>query len=156
MALLDRVLSLLETSRGQSAVRGFFIAYVLLIFTLTHWPALTVPIPIKRPDILAHVVVFSTWCILATLCGLNGRVLSARNILWSWILAIAYASVDEGLQYPAFVKRAADWDDFWANMLGVTVGALIMVGVAWATGMGKKQRGKDQAIEREMNQEKRA
>lgn len=142
IALLARVIGALETRLGRLRVRLFFAAYVALIFTLTHWPALTVPIPIKRPDILAHVVVFGTWCILATVCGLHGRVLSARNILWSWILAIAYASVDEGLQYPAFVKRAADWDDFWANMLGVTVGALIMVAVAGmvkAWGGGKEK-----------------
>jgi len=107
-----------------------FATYALCIFILTHWPNLKINAPIHRPDLLAHLAVFSLWMILACCCRFHGPILSARNIFWSFILTIAYAGLDEGAQYPDFVQRTAAWDDYWFDVLGVVLGTLAMTAAA--------------------------
>ncbi len=107
-------------------VRGLFAAYAVALFIATHWPKLTVPGP-EGSDKLIHVLVFGTWCILATLCCWFAPPLSTRNILASWLLAIAYAGVDESLQAFSFVHRSAEWADFFANSTGITLATIIIL-----------------------------
>lgn len=108
-------------------VRRIFWCYAALIFILTHWPKLTVPIPIKRPDLLAHLVVFSTWAVLAGLCAFFGARFSTRNLVVTFIVAIIYAAIDEGLQAIPLLNRTAALDDYMANALGVCIGVGILL-----------------------------
>lgn len=98
-----------------------FAVYALALFTATHTPRLTIPLP-GRPDLFVHAAVFGTWTGLLIACAFFGPVLSARNTLWCVLIATGYSALDEGLQAIPALHRTAAWDDWGANMIGV-VGA---------------------------------
>ncbi|MBX3383376.1 MAG: VanZ family protein [Phycisphaeraceae bacterium] len=112
-------------------VRIVFWCYAALVFTLTHWPALQVPNPVRRTDIIAHLVVFGGWTYIACACGWFGARWSWRNIRSTAMVSLAYAAFDEGTQAIPWIRRHAGWDDFLANVLGVAAGCL----AAWLTGV---------------------
>lgn len=123
--------------RAQRFWRITFWAYLPLLFTLTHWPALQVPVPgVERPDLIAHFVSFGTWCGLFTLAGFlapRGPTTSPKafaTLRWiglSWLVSVAYAALDEGLQAIPALQRTCAWDDWFANVGGVTLGSLACV-----------------------------
>jgi len=107
----------------RSRVRVAFAVYACGLALVTHWPALRAPIVgLSRSDMVAHVGVFGVWAALMLLCGWFGPVLSARNIVVGFLVALAYAGLDEGTQAIPAVKRYAGWDDFAANVMGVCCG----------------------------------
>jgi hypothetical protein len=114
----------------QRRVRIVFWLYAALVFTLTHWPALQVPSPVRRTDIIAHLVVFGGWAFVACACGWFGPRWSWHNIRYTALIALAYAAFDEGTQAIPWIRRHVSWDDFFANVLGVIVGC----GAAWLLG----------------------
>jgi hypothetical protein len=112
-------------------IRWVFFAYVALIATLTHWPALQIPkMGLTRSDLAVHLVVFGTWAFLCIRCAWFGPPLSTRNIVRSAACAVAYAGLDEATQAIPGLNRYAAWDDFAANTMG------IMLGVAAACAAG--------------------
>jgi hypothetical protein len=111
---------------AQRNIRIVFCCYAVLLFVATHWPALKVTIPIRRPDLLAHLTVFSIWMTLAVWCGFFGKALSGRNLRVTFIVAVIYAAIDEGLQAIPWLQRNCAWDDYGANVLGIALG----VGIA--------------------------
>lgn len=99
------------------------MVYALVVVVLTHWPQLTLPAQaISRPDLLVHVVVFGGWALLLARSGWFGRWWTGRNLVWSWVVALAYAGLDEWTQAIPAIKRWAMWDDFAANVIGVSSG----------------------------------
>jgi VanZ family protein len=109
--------------------RWAFPFYAVLIFSLTHWPNLKIPVP-GRPDLIVHMVVFGGWTVLVTACGFFGAWWSHRNIALSATLAAVYAAFDEATQGIPIIQRYPALDDWGANLLGVTTGALIMLMLA--------------------------
>jgi hypothetical protein len=104
-------------TRG-TILRAAFIGYALLLFALTHKPALTLP-GSGRSDLLVHAVFFGLWAALFLAAGFFGPALSRRNLLAAALIAPAYAAFDEGTQAIPFIRRTAAWDDFFANLLGI-------------------------------------
>jgi VanZ family protein len=113
----------------QPLRRIAFWLYVPALFTATHWPNLKLPAT-GRPDLYVHVSVFGTWTALLIATGYFGPPLSKRNIGICWLIAAAYSAMDEGLQAIPFVHRHAGFDDWGANMLGVSAAALIALLIA--------------------------
>lgn len=109
---------------GPGARRAAFVLYAVPLFVATHWPALAVPVE-GRWDLLVHAAVFAGWNALLIACGYFGPALSARNIKLATVIAAAYAAFDEGLQALPMVRRTAAWDDFGANLAGVTLAAVV-------------------------------
>lgn len=110
--------------RGLQARRVAFWLYVPALFTATHWPQLRLP-PSGRPDLVVHLALFGTWTGLLIACGYFGRSLSGRNIGLCWLVGGLYAAMDEALQAIPALGRTAAWDDWGANLLGVTGAALV-------------------------------
>jgi len=103
--------------------RAWFIAYAILLATLTHWPRLDVDIGrMPRPDVLAHVAAFGTWAFLAQRSGLFGPRHTSRAIALAAGASVAYAVIDEATQAIPALGRTAAWDDLAANLLGVGAG----------------------------------
>lgn len=122
-----------------------FWCYAVLLFTLTHWPKLAIPIgPIPRPDLLQHLVAFGGWAVVFTACGFFGRWNSARNLLLSWLIGVAYACTDESLQAIPYVNRIFGWDDMLFNVIGITSGIAFMTVVGKV--LANRQVGADSII----------
>lgn len=110
--------------------RPIFAAYALFLFVGTHWPNLQVKGPVERSDLWVHLIVFGAWATLAAACGFFGPVFSARNLSLTWLLAVGYACIDEGLQAIPALGRTCAWDDLAFNTLGIT----LAIGGMWAVG----------------------
>lgn len=108
-------------------VLSAFGVYALALFTATHIPRLTIPLP-GRPDLFVHAAVFGAWTALLIACAFFGPALSRRNVLWCVVIATGYSALDEGLQAIPALHRTAAWDDWGANMIGVVgVGAAALL-----------------------------
>lgn len=114
---------------GRPWVRAAFWTYAAALFVGTHWPKLTIPAS-GRPDILVHAVVFGVWTGLLVAAGFFGPVRSMRNVVVAWAVAAVWSGVDEALQAIPFIRRNAAWDDWAANLAGVTLAAVIALVVA--------------------------
>ena len=113
----------------RDRVQGGFWLYVLLVYFLTHAPGVRIEGPIPRPDLIVHMTVFGLWTALCIACGFFGRMWSARNIVFSGMVALAYSAFDEGTQVIPALNRVAAWDDWFANAAGVgavSVAALVI------------------------------
>lgn len=112
--------------------RRAFWAFAAVLFTATHWPRLEVPhVVIERTDIVLHIGAFCVWTLLLIGTEYLGPLLNRRAIGWCWLIGLASAGLDEGLQAIPLVNRTCAWDDWGANAAGVTVAALVAVGYAW-------------------------
>ena len=111
---------------GTRLVRWLLIADVAVVLLLTLWPNLEVPIPINRPDLIAHLAVFGSLSFVATLAGLFGPPFSMRNLILTSMAVVAFSGVDESLQAIPFIRRTSALDDFAANVLGVLLGSLLV------------------------------
>lgn len=111
-------------------MRGAFAGYAVLLFIGTHWPNLQVRGPVERSDLWVHLIVFGGWAALCASCGFFGRPLSPRNLTLTWLLAVGYACIDEGLQAIPALGRTCAWDDLASNALGIS---LAIAGM-WAAG----------------------
>lgn len=127
-AMLDRLAAWIQSPRGSVLMRRLLALDIVVVLALTLWPRLEVPIPINRPDLLAHLGVFGSLTLVAIASGLFGPALSRRNILWSAISTGLFASIDESLQSIPAIHRTCALDDALANLLGVALGTA----VAWA------------------------
>lgn len=113
-------------SRGVR--RSAFVAYALLLVTLTHWPRLAIESPGGiRLDIFIHAGVFGAWTVLLAGCAFFGDVFDRRNIALSGVMALAYALVDELTQGIPGLGRTVDPADLVANSAGI----LIAFGALW-------------------------
>lgn len=108
-----------------------FLGYAVLLFTLTHWPNLTIESEIvERPDLFIHLAAFGGWTGLLAMSGLAGTVGEWwPTLLRTAVLGAIYAAIDEGLQAVPFVSRHCAWDDLFANWGGVAIGTLCAAGV---------------------------
>ncbi|MBX3379507.1 MAG: VanZ family protein [Phycisphaeraceae bacterium] len=114
--------------------RPVFAGYALLLFTGTHWPNLQIRGPVERTDLWVHLGAFGTWAALAAACGFFGPVFSKRNLTLSWMTAVGYACIDEGLQAIPALGRTCAWDDLAFNVLGIS----LAIGGMW--GLGRLSR----------------
>jgi len=111
----------------MTPLRWLFVGYALLLFTLTHWPRLAVPMgPVPRADLLQHLVAFGGWSVLFTACGFFGRWNSGRNIARSAAVGVVYACIDEGLQAVPVINRVFGWDDMLFNVMGIVAGSALV------------------------------
>lgn len=124
--LLSTLAAWVSQPTGMRFIRWLLIADVAVVLLLTLWPNLEVPIPIKRPDLIAHLAVFGSLSFIATLAGLFGPPFSTRNLIRTSLAVAAFSGVDESLQAIPFIRRTSALDDFAANVLGVLLGSLLV------------------------------
>ncbi len=122
---LKRLAAWIQSPRGSALMRRLLALDIVVVLALTLWPRLEVPIPINRPDLIAHLVVFGSLTLVAIAAGLFGPALSHRNILRSAIATGLFACIDEGLQSIPAIHRTCALDDAMANLLGVGLGSAI-------------------------------
>lgn len=113
------------------AARWAFGVYAVALFTATHWPQLRAPELLPRTDLWLHAAAFFGWASLAIASSLFGPRLSDRNLLRTFLLGVAYAGVDEGLQAIPALNRFAEFGDFGANTIGVTAAVAAATVLAW-------------------------
>ncbi len=108
----------------RARARAGFLAYAILLATLTHWPQLRVRVgDIPRPDVAIHLAAFALWTLLLHRAALLGPLASPRNFCLTTLAAAGYAALDEATQAIPILGRTAVWDDLAANLLGVGLGA---------------------------------
>lgn len=108
--------------------RAAFLLYIPTLFTATHWPNLKIE-GSGRPDLVVHLAAFGLWTSLFIASGFFGPALSWRNIRWAFLIASIYAAADEALQAIPSLHRTAAFDDWLANLSGITlacIGALVL------------------------------
>ncbi|MCX5688198.1 MAG: VanZ family protein, partial [Planctomycetota bacterium] len=126
--LLSRLAAWIQLPRGRQLMRRLLVIDVVVVLVLTLWPRLEVPIPIKRPDLIAHLGVFGSLTLVVIAAGFFGNALSTRNILLAALCTGLFASIDEALQSIPAIHRTCALDDAMANLLGVSLGAAIAWG----------------------------
>jgi hypothetical protein len=115
----------LALARHRTHIRIAFWLYALALFTATHWPALEVHVPyIQRPDLIVHFTAFGTWFAILWATGYVGKPLAHATVLRAFLIACAYAALDEGLQAIPWVHRDCALDDYLANCGGITLAAI--------------------------------
>ncbi len=115
--------------RSRLAIAAFCL-YIPVLFTGTHWPKLQIEGPVERPDLIVHLAAFGLWSTLCALCAWWGPVASRRNLLITWIVGVSYAAIDEGLQAIPALQRTCAWDDYAANVGGITLGVSTVLLIA--------------------------
>ena len=100
-----------------------FVAWALLLFTLTHWPNLQVDAGIPRTDLWAHAIGYGVWTFLLIASGFLGARGSWKSVGLGMPLALLYAGLDEASQGIPGLGRFVTWEDFAANSIGVWIGA---------------------------------
>jgi len=108
-----------------------FVAYAVLLFTMTHWPALRFEGPVARSDLYVHFGAFGVWAFLFGLSGLAGPLSCWRTWRATMAMGFGYAAFDESLQMIPWLRRWAAFDDLVANFGGVVLGtaALAVLGL---------------------------
>lgn len=115
---------------GSFLARAAFVVFALVLFTATHWPQLRIVGPVPRTDLWLHVAAFGVWTVL---CGASAwwRPWHAKRSLGIvWVVGVLYAAFDEGLQLIPAIGRFASWQDYAANVAGVTLGVVVLAGIA--------------------------
>ncbi len=103
-----------------------FVGFALVLFTMTHWPALKVPNVVPRSDLWIHASAFTAWTLLCILASFfDATPLTRKNILFSTLAGVAYAGFDELTQAIPILNRTCAWDDFFADTLGVVIAGVI-------------------------------
>ena len=102
-------------------------AYWIFLFCVTHFPKLTLDLPVRRGDKIAHSVAYGLLAFLFWRFGETfGRPLSARFV---WLAALwigLYGAVNEWLQ--PFVGRSGDVLDWVYDVAGAGV---VLAGLEW-------------------------
>lgn len=115
-----------NVTRFTRLVRVCFVLYTLILLTATHWPKLTVPGPIPRPDLVAHLGAFGLWTILLGLTGwVSSKHCIMRQSLLIALIGICFGIIDETTQ--PLVSRVFDWTDIAANITGAILGSLALM-----------------------------
>lgn len=117
-----------EPAPGRRTIftRTAFWVFAAALFVGTHWPRLELNVPgVRRPDLIVHFGLFALWYLLLFAAAYMARLGRWRSLIAVWVIAVAYAALDEGLQAIPFVRRNAGWDDFAADVVGVTIGFVI-------------------------------
>lgn len=108
-----------------------FVAYAALLFTLTHWPRMSIEVEgVERPDLFIHVFAYGVWTGLLVASGLVGHWRMARTSLRAGAIGLVWSALDEWSQSIPIVQRQASWDDAIANWAGVLVATAIGLIVA--------------------------
>lgn len=102
-----------------------FWCFAAALFTMTHWPKLRVPGP-TGTDLVAHMVSFGTWTTLFGLAAWIPTRFSPKSIGLGFVVGVAYAAVDEGLQAVPILGRTCAWSDYAANVLGVSAATVLL------------------------------
>jgi len=108
-------------------IRLAFIAWALLLFTLTHWPNLKVDAGIPRTDLWGHAIGYSVWAGLFIATGWAGKRGTWKSIGLGMPIAVLYSGLDELSQGIPILGRFVTWEDFAANSLGVWIGSAAWV-----------------------------
>ncbi|MBX3354622.1 MAG: VanZ family protein [Phycisphaeraceae bacterium] len=108
---------------GRSARRklGVVTAFALLVSAvLSHWPGLGLGPPHDPgPDKIVHMVLYA---LLATGAWFSGWF---RSLWMLWIAGVLWGALDEWTQGWAIIGRHRDWEDWVADLMGVSLA------VAW-------------------------
>ncbi len=108
-----------------------FVVYAVAVAVATHWPKLQIDSPyVERPDLIIHIVVFGAWAMALLISGLVKANSPRRGAVIVWFIAAAYAGIDELTQELPGIYRTAGWDDWAANVTGITLACVVwLVGV---------------------------
>lgn len=110
----------------RTLCRVGFACFALVLFTMTHWPALRVPNVVPRSDLWIHAGAFMAWTLMCVLGSFfDATPLTRKNILFSTTAGVAYAGFDELTQAIPILHRTCAWDDFFADTLGVVIAGVI-------------------------------
>lgn len=108
--------------------RAAFWLFASILFIATHWPALEIQVPrVRRPDIILHAGSFAAWYLLLYFAAYFGSIgtRARRPLLAPYLVAITYAAADEALQLIPAIRRHAAWDDWAADVGGITLGLIV-------------------------------
>lgn len=125
-SLVSRAAVAIRTPRARFAIRCALWPYAAIVAVFTLWPALQVPMPVPRSDLIIHLACFGLLGLLVIAAGFFGPIFSRRNLLLACLAATAFAAVDEGLQAIPFLNRTCAWDDMAANTMGILLASLFM------------------------------
>jgi VanZ family protein len=110
----------------RASIRGLRVAvialagYWVLLFISTHIPANALMAKLHQSDKVLHCGAFTCLAFLIAWAVPTNTARMMQNVWIAGVIAILYAGADELLQIP--VGRTADWQDFWADCLGVCIG----------------------------------
>ena len=102
--------------------------YWVLMFISTHIPASALP-HLHVSDKFVHAVAFAGLAFLLSWAIPTNSSRPLRNVCFAGGIGIIYACLDELLQIP--VGRTADWNDLWADCLGILFGLLLYISVRY-------------------------
>ena len=96
--------------------------YGLILAIGTHWPRLRIDGPVARSDLYIHVAAFGVLGGVLTLAALWGAPASRRNLVRALAVGVVFAALDEITQANPGLGRTAGFDDFLADVVGLSAG----------------------------------
>ncbi len=123
-----------STFKGLRLAVILLAVYWVLIFIGTHLPPRAL-VPIRANDKLLHTVAFTGLSFLAAWAIPTRPSKPFKNVLLAVVACVVYAIFDELSQIP--VGRTADFRDFVADCVGISIGTSLYVtvrGIFSATG----------------------
>jgi len=98
--------------------------YWLAMFVSTHVSGDIVPPPFPFADKIIHLVAHAVLAaLLATTWQVSAGYLTARHLIWVWVIVALYALLDEWTQ--TFVGRQASALDWLADAAGAVLGLIL-------------------------------
>ena len=131
-------------------LNGIILAvYWLALLTGTHWPHFPSFGP-ENTDKVLHITAYAGLATLLTLYVLAGRKATWRKLGLVFLILALAGGLDE-LTQPPF-HRTADWYDWYADLVGISLGAMPGAGrsprvYAWLCGGGEKFEARNSKFE---------
>lgn len=108
----------------QLALAGYWLALI----AGTHIPNQPQLLPIHQGDKLQHVAAYAGLAtILAATWQFSAGHLNSRHLCAAWLAIVFFASLDEWTQ--TAVGRDASIADWFADVVGATIGLVLFIGV---------------------------
>lgn len=124
----------IRTRRVTRLWRAAFVGYGLCLTTATHWPGVRLEPGEGPSDKSLHLFAFSVFALLLWRTGWITRLSLV------YLITLLWAGIDEFTQGLPVLDRFSTWQDFLANVLGITV----MVTWIWVMkpvgGLGNRMR----------------
>jgi VanZ family protein len=106
-----------------------FVGGVILF--LSAYPGSEIPkVPIKQADKFVHILMYTVFT-FSMLIPYAAQYLAKKKRFTSLtkvaLLVFAYGGLMEVLQATLFSNRSGNWQDLWANLIGVITGVLFFL-----------------------------
>lgn len=120
----------LNTIKYQLYIPALIVAVGIMICSLaTLSISISLPKPIRIPhlDKFVHILMYLGFALTLAWANIKNQIRTLPNALTTIAIATVYGGVIELLQKYYFPPRTGEWLDWVADILGATIGSIIII-----------------------------